>query len=367
VPPSPLVRYRPNELIVASHREAELLAAVGAEVANRSVSTTLGLTRLTFKDVGAPPGQIGQLSADNLALAGFATPNYVLTPWVSSGAGGWPQPTAVPVAQANWGGAVNVAVFDSGLLTGWDNHHPYLANAAPVSTADVIPASGANGTIGLFDCHGMFVAGVLLCAAPTAHVKVRRAFGLDGGTDDWTLATQIDNYLTQNPQIRLVNLSCGTFADAGHPPAALLQVIATHPQVLFVAAAGNIEATDPTVRVFPAAFDTVVGVGATDTAGNRTAFSDGRSVDVWAFGDHVDNAFGSGTVISPSSSAPFTGTAVWSGTSFAAPLAAAILTEFLAGRSVTAAGGSTLLATEAINWLRARYLAADGRIVLPHP
>lgn len=363
--PSP-VSYRPNELIVPLAQVDQLAGALGVAPAQIDTNNRLGLARVRLPGANAVPEQLAQLRALAGPLAS-STPNYVLAPWVSSGAGGWPQPSQNLVDIAPLGAMVDVAVFDSGLLTGWDQHD-YLANAAPVSAADVTPPTGPNGSIALFDSHGMFVAGVLLCAAPTARVKVRKVFGVDGLTDDWSLAAQLDSFLALNPQTRVINLSCGTFADTAHPPAALQQVIANHPLVLFVAAAGNVASTDPTIRVYPAAFDTVVGVGAVDAAGSPTSFSDQPSADVWALGDLVDNAFGRGNVIRNGVPTAFTGTAAWSGTSFAAPLAAAVLTGFMAGPPTAAVlAGSSLLATEAIAWLRARYLQPNGRIVLPHP
>jgi subtilisin family serine protease len=127
------------------------------------------------------------------------------------------------------------------------------------------------------------------------------------------------------------NLSLGAYTWNNRPPALLSQAIdRLGADTVVVAAAGN-NASD---RLFwPAAFESVVGVGALAADGHgRTSFSNhGDWVDAWAPGDRVASSFV--TFDGPEDETPnadidsdcFTGFATWSGTSFAAPRIAAEL------------------------------------------
>jgi hypothetical protein len=349
---------------------------------------------------------------------------------VSSGGDGWPAPTdaTVPLAAPRPAG-VPVAVFDSGLVRGYAAGHPQLGRVTVgTGDADLVPVR-PDGTLGLFDCHGMFVAGVIGSVSPDADVRVLRVFDEHGRTNDWALAKAIDDFLVANEEIRLVNLSCSTFADPAHPPLALYEVVGRHPNVLFVAAAGNLprpaasahshhrpgngtaatgteaaaaapgwvgpgarqrphggtgvalaevvlvegSSTSMVLPGYPAAFDTVMGVGSAQPDGKPAPYTDLASSDVFARGTDVRNAFGHGDVfepeLRPDRVGPFDGTATWRGTSFAAPLATGLLTEFCAKRTGPPAAFSAI-ATEAMDWLRRGYgNPADPRvpILLPYP
>lgn len=252
-------------------------------------------------------------------------------------------------------------------MRGYDRH-PYLRNAQPVTSADVIDPRGPDHTLALYDSHGEFVSGVLLCAAPHATVHMRQVFAADGRADDWTLAHAIHDYLLAHPIVRLVSLSCGTYADWRHPPVALGQLVAAHPEVFFVAAAGNLAdgaVSDPNRPSYPAAFDQVVGAGAVTAEGAVAPFTDVTSADVWALGSDVVSAFGWGTL---AGGPAFAGRARWSGTSFAAPLVAAALTDLAGIGGPPMPPGFVSRAQWATAWLAARYRRpSDGRIVLPHP
>ncbi|MEN3359109.1 MAG: hypothetical protein V7637_3091 [Mycobacteriales bacterium] len=359
-----------GQLICPSNRVADLTRVFGAAAPVRPLAQfTPGkqaAASLTLVEVGGPTPilqQLELLAAKDATLFAVVTANYILQPWVSSGGDGVPKPTDRTPPIGDFAGDGKVVVFDSGLLVNYEDGHPYLAHVDPAGVADLIPLPAAGAPMGLFDCHGMFVSGVLACAAPAAHVVVRRVFDVTGGVDDWTLSNAIDNYLHDHSEVRLVNLSCGTFADPQHAPAALQLMIQTHGNVLFVAAAGNVSGGTPQLPAYPAAFPEVVGVGAVDSAGHPTTFSDSLSTDVLALGQAVDNAFGAGTVANDVIKAgPFTRSATWSGTSFAAPLVCAALLEFMAAPPQDVA-----LATAAVDWLAARFPSLDDKPVVPAP
>lgn len=138
--------------------------------------------------------------------------------------------------------------------------------------------------------------------------------------------------LANDGDLDALSLSFGTFGGQGYQPAALAQALNDDGlPSLIVASAGNDETEQP---VFPAAFDDVVAVGSVNGAGQRSCFSNfGDWVNDWRVGEEV-----SASALFP---VPATGdefdaagsvslseqTATWSGTSFAAPIAAVEMAE----------------------------------------
>jgi subtilisin family serine protease len=181
--------------------------------------------------------------------------------------------------------------------------------------------------------HGTFIAGVVRQHAPGAHLSISRVLGSDGVCDEVDLLQAINALRGRGSggknSIGVLNLSLGAYTWNDRPPALLSQAIAQlGADTVVVAAAGN-NASD---RVFwPAAFDSVVAVGAQKADGSgRTSFSNyGDWVGAWAPGDRVASSFVS--FDGPEDEMPradidsdcFTGFATWSGTSFAAPRIAA--------------------------------------------
>jgi hypothetical protein len=134
---------------------------------------------------------------------------------------------------------------------------------------------------------------------------------------------------------------CGfAFPTTGNRPslpikAALDALIAARPGIAIVAPAGNSESATP---YWPAAFDEVIGVAATDRRQlARAQFSNwGRWLDCCARGEYVLSTYidYSGP-IEGEADATFSGWARWQGTSFAAPkVAAAIAGAYAADPSV---------------------------------
>jgi membrane-anchored mycosin MYCP len=149
----------------------------------------------------------------------------------------------------------------------------------------------------------------------------------------------------------------GCFTVDGKPPLVLERAIARlTPKVVVVAAAGNYGAgpgkgaPDPDALpqaktpIWPAAFESVVAVGAVDGNGETAPFSPQVPwVDLLAPGVKVSSDFLEGdvrVVLTDEETGeqrdevrPFTGTAVWSGTSFAAAtVSGAVAAQTVRGR-----------------------------------
>ena len=160
--------------------------------------------------------------------------------------------------------------------------------------------------------HGTFIAGLISLLAPGARIMPIRAFGSDGTGDAFSVASAI-KYAADN-HAQVINLSFGSPTDS----TVLRDAInyARQRGAVLVAALGN-ENADTDIRPqFPANYRlNVMGVAATDLAGIRASFSNfGGATAVDAPGVRVISTFPGGT------SGDY---AMWSGTSFAAPIATA--------------------------------------------
>jgi hypothetical protein len=257
---------------------------------------------------------------------------------------------------------VTVAVFDSALLADW-SQHPWMGHVDPfdpVRDVDVPDAaSGGGGVLDIYDSHGVAVAGVVAARAPSATVRVRDVLNELGDVDEWSLIDVVRSTLRNEPGIDIVNLSLGGTTSNDQPPIELGALLDEFPGVIFVAAAGNngLASTHP---VWPAAFDGVIGVGALDAAGTgRAPFSNPYpSADIWAPGTDVLTAFGSGPLdYDGAPGGTFTGMAIWSGTSFAAPYVCGVLCEYLAADTTWSPGPASIGAASrteaALTWLSA--------------
>jgi hypothetical protein len=183
--------------------------------------------------------------------------------------------------------------------------------------------------------HGTFIAGIVQSVAPACTVRVL-SLTVDpnfrgGGVFESELITQLDKALELNPHI--INLSAGCPTRNNHPARAFENwwdnVSPTHQDLVLVASAGN---NASPWGFWPASFDWAVGVGSIDHDGRVSDFSNwGDSVDVFALGRNIVNAFPNGQYTCHE--APDKGDkrdfsnnmARWSGTSFSAPLVAGMI------------------------------------------
>jgi subtilisin family serine protease len=152
--------------------------------------------------------------------------------------------------------------------------------------------------------HGTLVAGVLAAVAPDAMIMPIRAFDDQGQADHFTIGKAIRWAVDHGADV--INMSFGTLDQSKVLKDAV--EYAHKNGVTMVASAGN-DAADE--AQYPAAYDKVLSVAATDLWDLKARFSN--------YGDSIDvSAPGVGII------APYPGGyyAVVSGTSFSAPLAA---------------------------------------------
>jgi hypothetical protein len=156
--------------------------------------------------------------------------------------------------------------------------------------------------------HGTFIAGLVSMLAPECRIMPLRAFPAAGVSDAFTVAAAV-KYAADNGA-DVISLSLGSSA-----PSELLQeaiVDARARGITVVAAVGNDDSeTNPQ---FPSSLSEVMAVAAIELSGQKAFFSNfGGHVDVCAPGSRLISTF-------PGREGQY---ARWSGTSFAAPLAAA--------------------------------------------
>ena len=190
--------------------------------------------------------------------------------------------------------------------------------------------------------HGTFIAGLIKQVAPSASIHAVKVLDSHGVGDDVSVA----NAMTQLPQgIDIVNLSLGGYTEDDKAPMAIANVMqsAAFKTRVVVAAAGNHADKRP---FWPAASGPVVSVGAVeDKEGFWTEASysnHGDWVDLVARGTGLQSTFArektlvaQGATTDPKTdpSIAFEGWAEWDGTSFATPIAAAMI-----ARTMTRAG-----------------------------
>ena len=136
------------------------------------------------------------------------------------------------------------------------------------------------------------------------------------------------------------------------------------PDLVLVAAAGN---NSSPWRFWPASFDWAVGVGSLDSDGRVSEFSNwGDSVDVFALGRNVVNAFPNGTYVCHE--CPDRGDkrifddwlARWSGTSFSAPLVTGLIAAAMS-RQPAACGARAPPGTQVLGVAQMRSFRERGQ------
>jgi subtilisin family serine protease len=232
--------------------------------------------------------------------------------------GAEPAPRKLPDRTDSTSGAgVLVGLIDTGI-----RQHPWLSGAFLAAPDDFEPID-VDGDNALEEQagHGTFVAGLVLQQAPAASIWVEKALDTEG--DGFTADVSAAAIRLAQRRVHILNLSLGCFADQSTFRAVVDHVVATvhriNPDLVVVAAAGNLEEGQSTQEFWPAALPNVVGVGALkDGDGYQWAeFSNrGEWVDFAAPGEDLVSTYlkykphkGGGP--------RFRGWATWSGTSFA--------------------------------------------------
>jgi subtilisin family serine protease len=153
--------------------------------------------------------------------------------------------------------------------------------------------------------HGTFIAGLIGLVAPKARIMPLKAFQPNGKSDAFTVAAAVKYAADHGANV--INLSFG----APVVSSVLADAIADAKMrcVVMAAAVGNDNSDE---SQFPASSTDVLGVAAVDSDDTKASFSNyGADVSVAAPGVNLISTYPGG------------GYARWSGTSFAAPMAAA--------------------------------------------
>src|SRR5262245_60332320 len=176
--------------------------------------------------------------------------------------------------------------------------------------------------------HGTLCAGVIAAVAPDSMIMPLRVFNDQGSADIFTIAKAIRYAAQQGAQV--INMSYGTLNDSPTLQSAIK--FALNKNVVVVASAGN---KNTSVPQYPAAYNGVITVAATDLFDKKAPFSNyGGYVYVDAPGVNIFSAYPGGYY------------SVVSGTSFSAPTVAGAAALI---RSLYATGVAGYLAGGTIN------------------
>jgi subtilisin family serine protease len=161
--------------------------------------------------------------------------------------------------------------------------------------------------------HGTFIAGLIALIAPNAKIMPIRAFSADGVGDAFSVAQGIKYAVDHGAQV--INLSFGSTEDSPVLHDAISY--ANQRGVFLIAAVGNENKPNDSAPQFPANWSAeVMSVAAVDGNNRKAGFSNfGSNVSVSAPGLNLISLF------PEANNTP--DYAVWSGTSFATPLATA--------------------------------------------
>ncbi|WP_191293162.1 type VII secretion-associated serine protease mycosin [Kitasatospora herbaricolor] len=221
------------------------------------------------------------------------------------------------------GAGVTVAVIDTGV----DDANPQLAGKVLDGTSllkdkdkNVVPGGGKDDLVG----HGTKVAGIIAASkrdttgfvglAKGANILAIRQNDNEGNGDVGTLVTAIRLAVDRGARVINISQDVRSSDDSGRFPGydALKDAVdyAESKRVVVVASSGNDGREGPT---YPAAYPTVLAVGASDRNNERASFSQ--------YGDFVDVAAPGVDMLS---TVPKQGQCVDNGTSFAAPYVAGV-------------------------------------------
>ncbi len=237
----------------------------------------------------------------------------------------------------------HVVVLDTGLPeTGGDAFPPGLDGLSVVTHAfgpHDRPDQNGDDLLDPAAGHGSFIAGVIQQVAPGAVVESRAVIGPLGDATESAIAAAIGALPARDHPGAVLNLSFG-----GHvmsEPGVLGSAVsgAQARGYVVVASAGNDATCRPT---YPAAFPGVVGVGAIGPGGPAPFTNYGPWVRACAPGvDLLSTLFRFAGAEAPVGTGPdpddFDGWAVWSGSSFSAPVVAAALVNHMRTHGVSAA------------------------------
>ncbi len=301
------------------------------------------LARIRKATANRPQGP-ARVAPNHVFVGEASAINFTGEPRIQGGPGSSVRQAAMPAAlpmrttRGDDGRGVKIAVLDTGMF-----EHDWLTGVqrAPGSSDvwDVENDGYGDNESG----HGTFIAGLILQVAPAASVYAVKVLDSHGVGDDLNVAKAMEQL---PPDVKIVNLSLGGYTDHDVPPLAVLNAMQAmgQQQRVVVAAAGNHGAARP---FWPAAFDQVLAIGAVEerfAKWTRAPYSNhGPWVDAVARGSNLQSTFARektkvavGSTTSPTDpTIAFRGWAEWDGTSFATPIAAAMIARTMSRNSLT--------------------------------
>ena len=237
-------------------------------------------------------------------------------------------------------GAPRVIVLDTGLA---GELAPTALQGTPVGAATAADVDGpdedGNRFLDPASGHGTFIAGLVQQVAPGTEVVLHRVLSTMGDGIESNIVQALVELDVADPERTVVSLSFGGFV---LEQAFCMEWAIRSLQrrgVVVVASAGNDGSCRPT---YPAAFPDVVSVGAVGPTGPAPFSNYGPWVRACAPGVDLLSTFYEGyngaerpgeAGVDPDS---FNGWALWSGTSFSAPVVAAALARTVAVEGCTA-------------------------------
>lgn len=349
--------YRQGQLICDERDLDSVLDAFG-ELSLERPDVSAGPVGLTVLDIGeSDAAEVAARLADVLGDENVVTLNHVLD--AQGHAVMCPATEPVPLygpvpelGEPVGPGRARVAVVDTG----------YFPDVAKDSSFERFSAIGAfepdddvyvTGTerIRPYGGHGTAAAARLLAVSGAAKVDVQVRDCLVGGAaDELTIVEDLERVVEAG--VDVISLQAGLYTRPGSSPKAFdmfyRRVLRRHPETVLVVAAGN-HATD--VPFWPAAYDWATAVGALTRGGDARAgwTNFGYWVDAYIPGESVVVPYPNGryTYLDGTTARFTNGHAVWSGTSFAAPVVAGLIARRMIERDVDAPTARDIVLTEA--------------------
>ncbi len=331
---------RPKQVSEAEPVEGQWLEPPGQDPESDEALRSIDLVRLRV----TPQADVPSLVAAYRAEGRMVAPNHVVhwEPFYKGSPGSLPEAAdEMKPPDGKSGDGPRVVILDTGIQKGWERDD-WFRDRVEGPGPDGLEETDADrdGALDVQAGHGTFIASLVAQHCPSATIIPRRVLNSFGLTSDVDLAHAILRAAKLEPD--LLVLSLGAYCADDRPPPAIERALAHLPaKTVVVAAAGNAGQS----RVFwPAALKTVVAVGAHDGGDpdsdgtldgpeRRAHFSNfGWWVDACADGLKAHAKFiewdGGLDGLQPGEQ-EFSGWAVWSGTSFAAPIVAGALAQHM--------------------------------------
>lgn len=255
-------------------------------------------------------------------------------------------------------GHARIAVIDTGYLPSIAEQSGFARFSAVEDNFETDDEVYNQGTTEIrpYGGHGSATTAQLLAVSGIDNLSIQVRDCLVGGAvDELTIVEDLERMVDAG--VDIISIQAGLYTRAGRSPKAFdafrRRVLSKHPDTVIVAAAGNNGSDAP---FWPAGYDWVTAVGALTHGGDaRTGWTNfGYWVDVYASGENTTIPFPNGTYeyLTGFSAEFTTGHALWSGTSFSAPVVAGMIARRMIERNVTApVARDIVLAEAAVNAL----------------